>query len=111
MNNKIKCNNEELIEMKLIASIKKSFYMKEMKNFKQAIVPKVYPKVGVPSRKILRSLPKPRPGINIILLSKADFRNFVLNIPKIHSKEKPIYKPIIALKKLFSSTVFSEISN
>lgn len=42
---KIKCNNEELIEMKLIASIKKSFYMKEMKNFKQAIVPKVYPKV------------------------------------------------------------------
>ena len=39
------CNNNELIEMKLIESIKKSFYMKEMINFKQANVPTVYPRV------------------------------------------------------------------
>jgi hypothetical protein len=42
---KTKYNNNELIEMKLIASIKKSFYMKEMINFKQAKVPTVYPRV------------------------------------------------------------------
>jgi len=37
--------SNQLIEMKLISSIKKSFYMREMINFKQAKVPPVYPRV------------------------------------------------------------------
>jgi hypothetical protein len=42
---KIKTDNIKLVELRLDDSIQKSFYMKEMEHFEQAIVPSVFPEV------------------------------------------------------------------
>jgi hypothetical protein len=65
-----------------------------------------YPKVGVLSIQKLIIRPKPKPNRKIIFVGIAVFKCGFLKTPNIQRIEKPTYKPIIALKKLYLSMVF-----
>ena len=66
---------------------------------------------GIPSENKLNTLPDANPNIKKTVATVADFQNLESKIPRINNNPKAMYKPIIALKTLCSSTEFKSISN
>lgn len=66
---------------------------------------------GIPSENKLNILPDANPNIKKAFVIVADFQNSASKIPRINKIPKAMYKPIIALKMLCSSTEFKFTSN
>lgn len=72
--------------------------MAKQPNTNSPKVPKTKIPDGKPSKRIEIILPAAKPNIKIILEIVAAFQNRCRKIPKSQKKEKPKYKPIMALK-------------